>query len=448
MSKNIKNTIKNKINTLLETKGFEDMEVAFGVKYKSDNLSDAEKAQFGSLETIQDKETGLVKLGEPPVQPALNKVHKEDVKDAEEYYKMVLDRMRNFQKTSEAEPSQIGESFKVFIKEEGDDYYEKAIEASKKMYEYIKSNNIPTRIDIKGRPEGDINNYNFLIVANPSENNRGEIRVFGRGTNEDVIKNYVNHVKDKFNKEYDDLFDSSDIHTEKQPGGLITMSFILVKKRAKMSEAFEPKKVNRKDDQTTPEEVYDTEALGVGMHALRYDNEGTPVYDEFVKRQDKLNGNDSTYLKLRAYSEKYLKHKYGEPDEYHYTPKVRTTDKPVNENEKYSDVIKENIFKVKGEIKSKEQVIKLTEKLPSRVKMDETVFAITDGNNYYRLIWEGKGDGEAVITHEKNSQVVSESIDKMKHLWGFNPSKTISTKNINKQNEDESFKKMFRNLKK
>ena len=80
--------------------------------------------------------------------------------------------------------------------------------------------------------------------------------------------------------------------------------------------------------------------------------------------------------------------------------------------------------------------------------MDETVFAITDGNNYYRLIWEGKGDGEAVITHEKNSQVVNESIDKMKHLWGFNPSKTISTKNINKQNEDESFKKMFRNLKK
>jgi hypothetical protein len=321
MSKNIKNTIKNKINTLLETKGFEDMEVAFGVKHKSDNLSDVEKAQFGSLETIQDKETGLVKLGEPTVQPALNKVHKEDVKDAEEYYKMVLDRMRNFQKTDVSEPSQIGE-------------------------------------------------------------------------------------------------------------------------------AFEPKKVNRKDDQTKEDDVYDTEALGIGMHALRYDNEGTPVHDEFIKRQDKLNGNDSTYLKLRAYSEKYLKHKYGEPDEYHYTPKIRATDKPVNENEKYSDVIKENIFKVKGEIKSKEQVIKLTEKLPSRVKMDETVFAITDGNNYYRLIWEGKEDGEAVITHEKNSQIVNESIDKMKHLWGFNSSKTTSTKNINKQNEDENFKKMFRNLKK
>lgn len=321
MSNYIKKIVKNKVKTLLETKGFEDMEVAFGVKHKSDNLSDVEKAQFGSLETIQDKETGLVNLGTSSVQPALNKVHKEDVKDAEEYYKMVLDRMRNFQKTDVPEPSQIGE-------------------------------------------------------------------------------------------------------------------------------AFEPKKVNREDDQTKPEEVYSTEALGPGMLALKYDNEGTPVHDEFMKRQDELNGNDSTYQKLRGYSEKYLKHKYGTPDEYHYTPKVRTTDKPISETEtKYSDVIEENIFKTKGEIKSKEQVLKLTEKLPSRVKMDETVFAITDGNNYYRLIWEGEENGEAVITHEKNSKVVNETIDKMKHLWGFNSSKTISTKGIVKENEDDNFKKMFRTLK-
>lgn len=321
MSKNIKNIIKNRVKTLLETKGFEDMEVAFGVKHKSDNLSDAEKAQFGTLETIQDKETGLVNLGSAKVQPALDKVHRKDLVDAEEYYKMVLDKMENFQETSESEPSQIGEAFK-------------------------------------------------------------------------------------------------------------------------------PKKVNREDDQTKPEEVYDTEALGPGMLALRYDNEGTPVHDEFVKRQDELNGNDSTYQKLRGYSEKYLKHKYGEEDEYHYTPKVRTTDKPIAESEnKYSDVVKENIFKTKGEVNSKEQVLKLTEKLPSRIKIDETVFAITDGNNYYRLIWEGEEDGEAVITHEKNTQVVSESIEKMKHLWGYNSSKTMSTKNIVKENEDDNFKKVFRNLK-
>ena len=78
MSKNIKNIVKKNLNSLLETKGFEHMEVAFGVKEKSDNLSDAEKKQFGSMETIQDEEG--VKLGDSSVQPALNKVHKEDKK--------------------------------------------------------------------------------------------------------------------------------------------------------------------------------------------------------------------------------------------------------------------------------------------------------------------------------------------------------------------------------
>ena len=42
---NINKIVKEGIENLLETKGFEDMEVAFGVKYKNDNLSDAEKNQ-------------------------------------------------------------------------------------------------------------------------------------------------------------------------------------------------------------------------------------------------------------------------------------------------------------------------------------------------------------------------------------------------------------------
>jgi len=309
MSKNIKETIRKNLNTLLETKGFEHMEVAFGVKEKSDNLSDAEKKQFGSMETIQDEKG--VKLGDSTVQPALNKVHKEDEKDAQDYYKDVEKKMKDFQKTSEAEPSQIGE-------------------------------------------------------------------------------------------------------------------------------AFDPPKVNRKDDQTEPEEVYDTEALGPGMLALRYDNEGTPVHDKFQKRMDDMNGEDLTYKKLKGYGEKYLKHKYEAPDEYHYTPKVRVTDKAVNET--YMDVLKENIFKVKGIIKSKEQVLNLVNKLPERVRVDETVFAVTDGENEYRLIWEGQEDGEAIITHEKNINIVNESINKMKHLWEFKSSN--QNKKIIKENDDVFFKMM------
>ena len=310
MSNNIKKLVRKNLNTLLETKGFEHMEVAFGIKEKSDNLSDAEKKQFGSMETIQDEKS--VKLGDASVQPALNKVHKEDKKDEEAYFKDVEKKMKDFQKTSEAEPSQIGE-------------------------------------------------------------------------------------------------------------------------------AFDPPKVNRKDDQTEPEEVYDTEALGPGQLALRYDNEGTPVHDKFKERMDDLNGDDLTYKKLKGYGEKYLKHKYEDPDEYHYTPKVRVTDKAVNET--YVDVLKENIFKVKGTIKSKEQVLNLVNKLPERVRVDETVFAVTDGENEYRLMWEGDSNGEAVITHEKNNSLVNENIQKMKHLWGFKSSDTIK-KTIKEGNDDVFFKMM------
>jgi len=316
MSKNIKKILKEKMNHLFETKGFEDMEVAFGVKGKSDNLDSEEAGQFGSMETVEDyfnkKNKKGTKLGEPSAQPALNKVHKEDKKDADDYYKEVAKRMVGFQKTDESEPTQIGE-------------------------------------------------------------------------------------------------------------------------------AFDPPKVDREDDQTEPEDVYSTEALGTGMQALKYDNEGTEVYDKFEERMEDLNDGDETYEKLKKYSEKYLKHKYEDPDEYHYTPKVRVTDKAIK-SEGYSDINKENIFKVKGTIKNKGQIIKLVDRLPSRVRVDETVFSITDGQNSYRLVWEGAEDGEVIITHEKNTNIVNESINKMRHLWEFKSSD--SNKKVIKEDDDVFLKMM------
>ena len=357
MSKNIKETIRKNLNTLLETKGFEHMEVAFGVKEKSDNLSDAEKKQFGSMETIQDEKG--VKLGDASVQPALNKVHKEDKKDGETYFKDVEKKMKDFQETAEAEPTQIGES----------------IEESTKEGLEMRLKDCLKRCSKDEDPEGC------------------ERALCG-----------------KIRKEMGEP----------------------------VNEAFDPPKVNREDDQTEPEEVYSTEALGPGMLALRYDNRGTEVHKNFEKRIDDLNGDDLTYKKLKGYGEKYLKHKYETPDEYHYSPKVRVTDKAINET--YVDVLEENIFKVKGTIQSKEQVTNLIDKLPERIRVNETVFSITDGENEYRLIWEGSEDGEAVITHEKNINTVNENINKMKHLWEFRSSN--SNKKVIKENDDVFFKMM------
>lgn len=314
MSDKIKKTINKNLKTLLETKGFEEMEVAFGVREKSDNLSDAEKKQFDSYKSVQDKETGIIDLGKGHTQSHLDKIHKEDLDNSEEYYKTVLEKIRNNQKPQESKASQIGESI-------------------------------------------------------------------------------------------------------------------------------EPPKVNRKDDQDEFE-VYDVEALGPGMLALKYDNEGTPIHDNFKKRVDDLNGDDLTYKKLKGYGEKYVNYKYKKPNEYHYPPKVRTTDKPINEN--YSDLPKENILKVNGTIKSKEQLYKLVNKLPNRFKINETEFAITDGDNYYKLIWEGNSkNGEMVIIREMNVTEVDSDIEKMKHLWGFKASDTVSTKKNIKENNEDVFRKMM-----
>tara|TARA_R110000868_G_scaffold406011_2_gene686043 strand:- start:127 stop:831 length:705 start_codon:yes stop_codon:yes gene_type:complete len=120
----------------------------------------------------------------------------------------------------------------------------------------------------------------------------------------------------------------------------------------------------------------------------------------------------------------------------------------TNENKKtkkmeYTDVIEENIFKANGKLISEEQVLKIANKVPSRVKIDESVFAITDGDNYYRLMWEGD---EPVITHSKNTEVVSESISKMKAMWEYDTKASYSTKNNITESADDAFKRMFKQM--
>jgi len=121
--------------------------------------------------------------------------------------------------------------------------------------------------------------------------------------------------------------------------------------------------------------------------------------------------------------------------------KVQTSKQPENPSKK-----NENIFKVNGELVSEEQVLKLANKIPSKIKIDETKFSITDGENTYKLIWEGDVEtGEPVIINFKNNNLVNEDIEKMKHLWGFKPKEE---KKIIKEDAEEIFKKMFRQVKK
>ena len=460
MSKNIKKILKEKMNHLFETKGFEDMEVAFGVKGKSDNLDSEEAGQFGSMETVEDyfnkKNKKGTDLGEPSAQPALNKVHKEDKKDADDYYKKVAERMVGFQKTDESEPSQIGESINEVVGI-GTVLGVAALGLAAKWAAGKVNNYILNKQFKKTGEKEEIKNAEGKIVSVmygyeykdgthywgvDVQSGEGDEGMNEKNTfmfKDEKAKDVKNYLSKGGSAQEPGGMDGSKGYFPKNVGPFTADQKISRGTNESVNEEFDSPKVDREDDQTEPEDVYSTEALGTGMQALKYDNEGTEVYDKFEERMEDLNDGDETYEKLKKYSEKYLKHKYEDPDEYHYTPKVRVTDKAIK-SEGYSDINKENIFKVKGTIKNKGQIIKLVDRLPSRVRVDETVFSITDGQNSYRLVWEGAEDGEVIITHEKNTNIVNESINKMRHLWEFKSSD--SNKKVIKENDDVFLKMM------
>lgn len=193
------------------------------------------------------------------------------------------------------------------------------------------------------------------------------------------------------------------------------------------------------DREMSDEEAYETEVYGSGMQGLKYDDEGSVKEKMLQDRMDALHDGDPTYKKLKDNGKKFRDHKYNKPDEYKNSPKVRVENKDM----KYTDVKTENIFKANGKLVSEEQVLKLANKVPSRVKVDESVFAITDGENYYRILWEGE---EPVITHKKNNEMVNETIEGMKKMWSFDTSDSISTKKNITESGDEAFKRMFNQL--
>lgn len=203
------------------------------------------------------------------------------------------------------------------------------------------------------------------------------------------------------------------------------------------------------------EEVYEIEDLGAGkMSGLKYDNEDTEVYKNFEERIDDLNDTseydkdfgthdgfgegkkeDSTYKKLKDNSEKYIKHKYGTPDEYHYTPKVRVTDKPIKEN-----TMKRLNFK--NEFKGEKEMMGL---IPEHYKYDGHVFLMTDGNQTFKVRWDDTLNEGTVLSY-KNKNMINEDTQKMKKLFNYNYSDSMGKTN-DYGSETNTFKSMFESVK-
>jgi hypothetical protein len=79
--------------------------------------------------------------------------------------------------------------------------------------------------------------------------------------------------------------------------------------------------------------------------------------------------------------------------------------------------------------------------IPEAYKVDSKTFEMTDGNETYKIRWEGSlTEGKAVVLTATDKKMVSEDIQKMKHLFNYNSSSTLGTvKGKNRLDENKAF---------
>jgi len=66
--------------------------------------------------------------------------------------------------------------------------------------------------------------------------------------------------------------------------------------------------------------------------------------------------------------------------------------------------------------------------IPESYKVDKKVFEMTDGNEHYRIRWEGSiNEGSAVILMASDKSLVNEDMDRMKRLMGYKSQDTLGT---------------------
>lgn len=170
---------------------------------------------------------------------------------------------------------------------------------------------------------------------------------------------------------------------------------------------------------------------GTGMEGLKYDDEGTPKYEKFVKRNEELNKPskdyyldkdevDDSYDRIMKDGKAYKKHKYEKPDEYQKTPKLRVTKESVNKK-----TMKQLNFK--KPFITQERVMKL---IPESFKVNGNKFKMSDGIETYTIKWEGNTKtGTPTPLQYKNGTLIKEDVSKMKHLYDYNSQDTLMKTN-------------------
>jgi hypothetical protein len=83
--------------------------------------------------------------------------------------------------------------------------------------------------------------------------------------------------------------------------------------------------------------------------------------------------------------------------------------------------------------------------IPESYKVDNKVFEMADGNESYKIRWEGTlSEGRAVVLTASNKSMVNEDMQKMKHLMGYKSEKTLGlVKGNARLNENAIFNDIY-----
>jgi hypothetical protein len=114
---------------------------------------------------------------------------------------------------------------------------------------------------------------------------------------------------------------------------------------------------------------------------------------------------------------------YGTEDEYEFNNSDEA--KEDNKDNKKPQIKKESMKRLKftKEFNGVGNALKL---IPESYKTDNKEFEMTDGNETYRIRWEGTlSEGKATILQASNKTMVNEDMQRMKHLMGYKSQDTL-----------------------
>jgi hypothetical protein len=167
---------------------------------------------------------------------------------------------------------------------------------------------------------------------------------------------------------------------------------------------------------------------------------GNPKFGENLVKKIKK----SIELRNKETPTIHLQGKDIEADRKDYGNKPYAFENTNKKNNQIKETMKRLRFK--SEFNGVGNALKL---IPESYKVDNKIFEMTDGNENYRIRWEGSSeDGSAVVLMAADKKLVNEDIQRMKALFNYKSETTLGTvKGKDRINENAKFDEIWKKTK-